>query len=199
MIGGGFGLAFVVADAQTPLGSVAADLFRAIAVAGFAAFVVAGRRHLLRPVDGARSDGAPEAELFGGRWRLIVAGEVLALVAGFAVLWAMGAPREAYLPWTVLVAGLRFVAFRLAGVWTGRIAWTAAALTALGFAGLVLAGTDHSDWVPLVSGVLAGAALLAGSLSAALLPAPPRDRPRPGDVEAGPRTTKDPSWTGPSE
>ncbi len=33
-------------------------------------------------------------------------------------------------------------------------------------AGLALAGTSASDWIPFVSGVLAGLVLLAGSLNA---------------------------------
>lgn len=166
VIGGTFGAVFLLANAQTPLGRVAADLFRAVAVLGIVALLIGRRRALSRPRGARATADGGRVDLFGHRWRVIVAGEVVALAAGFVVIRLVGAPAQTYLPWTVFVVGLHFVAFHLAGVWQGRIVQVAGSLTALGVAGLALAATAESDWIPFVSGVLAGLALLGGSLSA---------------------------------
>jgi len=164
--GGTFGSVFLLANAQTPLGSIAADLFRGLAVAGLVLLLIGRRRALTGRIGGRAAADGGRVDLFGRRWRLIVAGEAAALAAGFVGIRLIGAPNETYLPWTVVVVGLHFVAFHLAGVWQGRIAVTAGVLTTLGIAGLALAATSESDWIPFVSGVLAGIALLVGSLSA---------------------------------
>ena len=165
VIGGTFGSVFLLANARTPLGGIAADLFRALAVLGFVALMIGRRRVLSRPSRPRAKASRERVDLFGRRWRLIVVGEAAALAAGYVVIWLAGAPNETYLPWTVFVVGLHFIAFLLAGIWRGRIAQTAAVLTALGIAGLALAASPATDWIPFVSGVLAGIALLAGSLS----------------------------------
>ncbi len=164
LIGGIFGFAFLVANAQTPLGPVAADLFRALAVAGLLGLWVGRRRALERPA--RASANGERVDLFGRRWWLIVGAEIVALATGFIAIWLLDAPRETYLPWTVFVVGLHFAAFHRAGVWQGRIVQAAAILAGLGIAGLILAATPEADWIPFVSGVLAGVTLLAGSLSA---------------------------------
>jgi hypothetical protein len=165
LIGGVFGFVFLVANAQTPLGQVATDLFRALAILGLVLLLIGGRRALQRP-PAAEGSRAEQTGLFGRRWRLIVAAEIAALAAGFIVIAQVGAPSQTYLPWTVFVVGLHFIAFRLAGVWQGRIAQIGAILTMLGIAGLVLAATAETDWIAFVSGVLAGNTLLGGSLTA---------------------------------
>jgi heme-degrading monooxygenase HmoA len=186
LIGGVFGFVFLVANARTPLGQAAADLFRALAILGLILLLI-GRRRALHRRAVSEASRAEQIDLFGRRWRLIVAAEVAALTAGFIVIWQIGAPSETYLPWTVFVVGLHFIAFRFAGVWQGRIAETAGILTALGIAGLALAATAETDWIPFVSGVLAGITLLGGSLTAMRraisttgMPAENRRTPMPG-------------------
>jgi hypothetical protein len=164
VIGGTFGAIFLLANAQTPLGPAAADLFRSLAVLGFVLLVIGRRRTLAGPFRGRARAGA--VDLFGRRWQLIVAGEVAALAAGYVVIRLAGAPNETTLAWTTFVVGVHFAAFRLAGVWQGGIAHVAAGLTVLGLAGLGLAATSETDWIPFVSGVLAGLTLLGGSLFA---------------------------------
>ena len=166
LVGGLFGCVFLLVNARTPLGPAAADAFRALGVAGLLA-LIAGRQRVARrtrptaPADGDRAIG-----LFGRRWRMIVAAEIAALAAGFAVIAAIGAPSETYLPWTVVVVGAHFVAFDLFGVWEGTIIRAGAALMLLGIAGLVLAAASETDWIPLISGVLPGVVILGGSLAA---------------------------------
>jgi hypothetical protein len=165
LIGGIFGFAFLIANARTPLGAAAAELFRALAIIGLIALLLGRRRALSRPPRSRRTRGGEERiDLFGHRYWLIVAGEVTALVAGYVVIWLIDAPSETYLPWTVFVVGLHFIPFRLVGVWQGSIAQTAGILIALGIAGLALASASDTRWIPFVSGVLAGVTLLAGSL-----------------------------------
>ncbi len=166
VIGGTFGSVFLLANAQTPLGAAAADLFRVLAVLGFVALLIARRRALASRSRGRAAPSGERVDLFGRGWRRIVAAEGAALAAGFVVIWLIGAPSETYLPWTVFVVGLHFIAFHLAGVWQGRIVQTAGVLTALGIAGLALAASPATDWIPFVSGVLAGITLLTGSLFA---------------------------------
>ncbi len=166
-VGGVFGLVFVLANAHTPLGPTAASVFRGVGVAGFVVLLAAGRRVLARTPENRRERPEPGFDLFGRRYRQIVAGEVVLLGAGLATIWAIGAPTQAYLPWTVLVVGLHFVAFRYAGVWAGGIVPVAAILIVLGIAGLVMTDTSAVDWIPLVSGVLTGLTLLGGCLTTA--------------------------------
>ena len=165
MIGGVFGCVFLIANARTPLGDVAADVFRAVGVSGLVALMI-GRQRAVKNSTRQPTNSDAGVDLFGRRWRLIVAAEVAALTAGFAVIGLIGAPRETFLPWTVLVVGLHFIALHWAGVWHGHIMKTGVALALLGVIGLGLTAASHTDWVPLVSGVFAGLLLLAGSISA---------------------------------
>ncbi len=164
LIGGIFGFAFLMANAQTPLGGAAAELFRALAILGLIALLIVRRRALSRPRRARRTPAGERIDLFGRRYWTIVGGEVAVLLAGYIVMWLIGAPSETYLPWTVFVVGLPFIPFRLMGVWRGSIAQNAGILMALGIAGLGLASASDTRWIPLVSGVLAGATLLTGSL-----------------------------------
>jgi hypothetical protein len=163
VIGGSFGTAFLLANAHTPLGQAAADLFRALAIVGFVTLVFAARRARSRPAPHASRE--EPVNLFGGRYWLIVAAEAVLLLSGLLMIWLVGAPSQAYLPWTVLVVGAHFVAFRLVGVWAGRLTIVAAVLIALGIAGLIMTATSAIDWVSFVSGVLSGLSLLGGSLT----------------------------------
>jgi hypothetical protein len=115
LVGGVAGAVFLFANAQTPLGDAAADLFRALAAANLVALIIARRRALKRP-ERHLTDGDGKIELFGRRWALIVVGEVAALAAGFAVIRLIDAPDQTYLPGPSSSWACNFIAFHLAGV-----------------------------------------------------------------------------------
>ena len=168
MIGGTFGGVFVLADANTPLGDVAAALFRIGAVGGLLGLYLAAartRRDRARRPAGSWAD-TEDVNLFGRRYWLIVAGELALLGAGLGVLRTLGAPHQASVAWIALIVGLHFIAFRLAGVWGSRIVLAAAPLVAFGLAGLGLAAASEAGWTSFVSGVLSGFVLLSGSIYA---------------------------------
>jgi MFS family permease len=162
-IGGTFGAAFLLANAHTPLGPAAADLFRTFAIVGFVALVIVARRAPRAPRTQSSRDR--QVNLFDRRYWVIVAAEAAMLLLGLLVIWLVGAPSQAYLPWTVLVVGAHFVGFRIVGIWGGSLALVAGVLIALGTGGLIMTATPAINWVPFVSGVLSGLTLLGGSLS----------------------------------
>ncbi|MGI5260201.1 hypothetical protein ACWQ06_01980 [Streptomyces angustmyceticus] len=160
-IGAFFGTVFVVANAHEPLDPAIGLALRVLAVLTFAGLVALALR-------AGRLDGpAPEdaesarADWFRGRFAFVVGAEAVLLVGGNLALRAAGAPPETAVAWIALIVGLHFVA--LMAVWKRRsIAVPGVALTALGVAGLGMAGTSAVVWVPFVSGVLSGVALLSG-------------------------------------
>ncbi|MEV0196030.1 hypothetical protein [Nonomuraea sp. NPDC050691] len=161
LVGAVFGAVFVVVNAQSPLNSVAADLLRVVACLGAAAVVamwfVTARKERPAP-------GGARAGMFGRWYLIIVAAEVLLLFGGLRVLAVLGRPEQGNVAWVAFVVGVHFVA--LAPVWKDRsIAVPGAILTVLGVAGLVMASTPAVTYVPLVSGVLSGVVLLAGSVT----------------------------------
>jgi hypothetical protein len=168
LIGGTFGAAFVLADAHTALGDQAAAVFRILAAVGLVAvYVAAGRasRHSRSRGDRA-SPPSGSANLFGrGHW-LIVAGELVLLGIGLWGLRALGAPQQANVAWIVLIVGLHFFAFRIAGVWEHGVTVPATLLVVFGLAGLGLAASSDPEWTSFVSGVLSGFTLLSGSIYA---------------------------------
>ena len=169
LIAGIFGIGFVEANATTPLGSAADNAFRSLAILGFIAFLVIEAR-ARRPARDFEQHPAPRGDgskLFGPRYWTVVAGEAAALVAGLTILRVLGAPQPANVAWIAFVVGTHFFAFAWAGIWSQRILVTAAAVTILGLAGLLLLATPDVAWIPFVSGVLSGLTLVAGSLSTA--------------------------------
>ncbi|MFC4060060.1 hypothetical protein ACFOWE_17275 [Planomonospora corallina] len=97
---------------------------------------------------------------------VIVAIEVVLLFGGIAALRVLERPEETNVAWIALIVGVHFVA--LGPVWKNRsIMLPGAVLTVLGLAGLAMTFTSALPWVPFVSGVLSGATLLAGCLTAA--------------------------------
>lgn len=160
-IGALFGTVFVVANAHDPLSPAVGVTLRVVAVLTFAGLMalalLAGRRD--RAV--ADADGAPRADWFRGKFGFVVAAEAVLLIGGQFALRAAGAPDETAVAWLALIVGLHFMA--LAAVWQRRsIAVLGMALTALGVTGLGMAATRAVVWVPFVSGVLSGVALLGG-------------------------------------
>ncbi len=162
-VGGIFGAIWLVAGADTPLGTAAAVAFRIVGITGIVVLLTAQRRARQHAVAApARQD--TQVNLFGRAYWQIVAGEIAALAIGFAVFAAAGAPTEIYRPWTAIIVAVHFVAFHRAGVWQGNPVWPVVPLLVVGIAGLALAYTSAADWVSLVTGIGAGLILLGGSL-----------------------------------
>jgi hypothetical protein len=164
LIGAGFGAIFVLVNAGDPVPSPVGTTLRVLA--GAALLVVLALSALLarKPVPphlGRNPDGRP---MFGRGYRLIVVAEVVLLAAGMTVIRLIDAPPQANVAWIATVVGAHFLA--LAAVWAQRsIAVVGGVQTVLGLTGLVLLATPAAAWVPLISGVLSGATLLAGSLA----------------------------------
>lgn len=160
-IGAFFGTVFVVANAHDPLNPAIGIALRVLAVLTFAGLLtlalLAGRRGGPAPDDAE----APQADWFRGKFAFVVGAEAVLLIGGNLALRAAGAPEQTAVAWIALIVGLHFVA--LMAVWKRRsIAVPGATLTALGATGLGMAATSAVAWVPFVSGVLSGVALLGG-------------------------------------
>ncbi len=162
-VGGVFGSVWLIAGADTPLGSGAATAVRIVGIVGIVVLLGA-QRGFRRRADAAPARPDTQVDLFGRAYWQIVAGEVAALAVGSAAFAAAGAPTEIYRPWTALIVAFHFVAFHRAGVWQGNPIWPVVPLLAVGVAGFALAFTADADWASLVSGIGSGVILLSGSL-----------------------------------
>ncbi|WP_371677481.1 hypothetical protein [Streptomyces sp. NBC_01276] len=175
IIGGAFGLVFIGANAGAV--APAAVPLRLLAVAAFVGLFFVSRR----PADptGGDGDGGGDAgaarTAFGRRYWLVVAGEVIAALAGVAVV-------NVYAPhltgaWIALVVGLHF--FGLAAVWhQASLRVLGAAMSACAAAGMVLGAAGAGPAVVAsVAGIAPGVLLLASVWWSALA--------------AGPRTAAD--------
>jgi hypothetical protein len=160
LVGAVFGAVFVVVNAQSPLNTLTVNVLRAAACLAAASvvamwFVAARREH---------TGGGPRRNMFGRGYLIVVAAEALLLFGGLRMLAAWGLSGQANVAWVAFVVGVHFIA--LAPIWKDRgIAVPGAVLTVLGVAGLLLAPTGAVAWVPLVSGVLSGVALLTGAVA----------------------------------
>jgi hypothetical protein len=157
LIGAVFGLIFVVVNtASVPTG--VAVLLRVLGVVAFLAVLVAVRR----PSPGVTAP--PAGGGFGPGYWLVVAGEVLAIAAGLALLNGPLAAPDAAVAWISFVVGGHF--FALAVVWKQSLFHRlGAALMLCGAIGLVLAALGSTaSAIDLVGGVLPGATLLGFSL-----------------------------------
>ncbi|MFG3054825.1 hypothetical protein ACGFZP_28270 [Kitasatospora sp. NPDC048239] len=157
LIGAIFGLAFVLANAGTLPPAVGIPL-RVLAIASFLRLFMALRRSRT-PQAAAPADG-PAPRTFGRGYRLVVAVEVTVGLAGILVINNLLHAPRATAPWITLVVGLHF--FGLAVVWRmASLRLLAAAMSACGAAGLVLAACG-SPVAPIaaVAGIAPGALLL---------------------------------------
>lgn len=157
LIGGVFGLVFVLVNtASVPTGF--AVLLRVLGVVAFVAVLVAAGRT-------GRSMVAPHASGgFGREYWLVVAAEVLAIALGLALLNGPLDTPQAAVAWISFVVGAHFLA--LAVVWKQSLFhWLGAALLLCGALGLVLAATgSDTSAIDLMGGVLPGAILLGFGL-----------------------------------
>ncbi|WP_217708660.1 hypothetical protein [Nonomuraea rhodomycinica] len=178
LVGAVFGAVFVVVNARSPLNTGAADVLRVAACLGAAAVVAmwfatvrkersaaeAGGERPAAEAGGKRPAAEARKGMFGRGYLIIVAAEVLLLFGGLRVLALLDRPEQGNVAWVAFVVGVHFVA--LAPVWKDwSIAVPGAVLTVLGVAGLVLASTPAVSWVPLLSGMLSGVVLVAGSVT----------------------------------
>ena len=157
LIGGAFGLIYVVAGAGA-LPSPAAPVLRVLAIAAFVGLLITARRAITEP-----GDRAPEIAPFSRGYWIVAAAEAAAIAAGVIVLaFGLHAPR-AFLGWVTLVVGVHF--FGLAHVWKRRFyTWLGAVITACGMAGLAAAAAGAPAAV--IAGIAAitpGVILLASS------------------------------------
>ena len=167
LIGGGFGLDFVLPNAGAPLARAAAEVLRVGSVALFAALLLSIALNWRRSRRARRSPGASAGRgrnLFGAGYWLVVVAEVALIAGGRAAVAALHGPQQLDVAWTALVVGLHFVAFAAFGVWGGAVRTLGLTLATLGATGVALSLTPAVVWVPLTSGVTSGFALLVGSL-----------------------------------
>lgn len=163
LVAAGFGVVYVLVNSW-PLPAAAAWTARiaaialAVATAGsIAAGAVATRS--VHPADDPGGD-APPPGFARGYW-LIVAGEVVALFGGLAVIsGVLGAP-HAGVAWVSLVVGVHF--FPMGRLFRLRFFHVlGAVIGACGVLGLVFAGLDTSgEATAVVAGVVPGFVLLA--------------------------------------
>ncbi|WP_229860916.1 hypothetical protein [Streptomyces litmocidini] len=158
LIGAAFGLVFVQANAGALPTAVATPL-RLLAIAAFLGVVVFGRRR--GPAAPAAGAATGPGVGFGRRYWYVVAAEVLGLAAGLLVISRVLHVPQAAVGWIAFVVGVHF--FGLAVTWRRpALHVLAAALTACGAAGLVLAALDAPvTAVRVTAGVLPGVLLLA--------------------------------------
>jgi hypothetical protein len=156
LVGAGFGVAFVIANAHAPLGAPAR---LALVLAALLALLVL---LVLAVLAGKGSAGESATPMNRGYWFVVLA-EAAVLLLGLQALRLVHAPTEENVGWIAFVVGLHFVALALV--------WRAAGLAAAGFlvfllgtAGLAMSQSSAVRWVPFVSGVLSGIVLLGGSL-----------------------------------
>ncbi|MFD0272897.1 hypothetical protein ACFVHB_03175 [Kitasatospora sp. NPDC127111] len=155
LIGAIFGLVFVVASAGNLPTAVGVPL-RVLAIGTFVGLFIALRRGRT-PRAAADRAAAP---LFGRGYRLVVAAEVVVGLAGLVLINPVLHATRASVAWIALVVGLHF--FGLAVVWRmPSIRLLAAAMSACGGAGLVLAVCGASAAViAAVAGIAPGVMLL---------------------------------------
>jgi hypothetical protein len=156
LIGGVFGLIFVFVNTGSLPSGVALALWVG-AVVALVAVLLAVRR------PAAPGAGAPSAHFTRGYW-LVVAGEVVALVAGLALINGPLAAPQAAVAWVSFVVGAHFVALAL--VWRLRLFHAlGVALGGCGMLGLLLAQTGSSaPAIDVTAGVIPGVILLGFAL-----------------------------------
>ncbi|MEU9159749.1 hypothetical protein AB0D29_05590 [Streptomyces sp. NPDC048424] len=155
LIGAAFGVFFVQANAGALPPAVAVPL-RLLAISAFVWLFIALRRSR---VPSAAAD-CPAPRRFGRGYLLVVAAEVVVVAAGLFVINRLLHVPRATVGWIALIVGLHF--FGLAAVWRmPSLRLLAAAMSACGAAGLVLAACGCSAAaIAAVAGIAPGALLL---------------------------------------
>jgi hypothetical protein len=157
LIGGAFGLVYVVAGAGA-LPSPTAPVLRLLAIAAFVGLLITARMIITGP-----GDRAPETAPFSRGYWIVVAAEAVAIGTGVVVLAVMLHAPRAILGWVTLVVGVHF--FGLAHVWKRRFyTWLGAVITACGVAGLAAAAVGApATVIAAIAAITPGLLLLAAS------------------------------------
>ena len=157
LIGGAFGLVYVVAGAGA-LPSPAAPVLRVLAIAAFAGLLITARLTITEP-----GDRAPETAPFSRDYWIIAAAEAAAIAAGVVVLAVVLHAPRALFGWVTLIVGVHF--FGLAHVWKRRFyTRLGAVITACGAAGLAAAAASApAAVIAAIAGIGPGVLLLASS------------------------------------
>jgi hypothetical protein len=154
IIGGVFGLVYVIANTATLASALAAAL-RAIAIVAFIGLFVAMRRI-------SHWEASPVRRRFGRGFWIVVVGEVSALLLGALVLTGPLNAGDAVIAWVSVVVGVHFIA--LAAVCHQPFYDTlGVAITICGVAALVAAAAGASTAVISVIGGVTPGFLLLGS------------------------------------
>lgn len=166
LIGTGFGLVFLLVNSAAPL--PAAVGFAVKGVGGLAVLAVLWAQW--HPCRVETREVAVYRPDMGRPFRLVVAAEVVIGGAGLAGLRLGGAPWQANVAWIAAIVGAHFLA--LAVVWRDLgIAAVGAVMMTAGLAGLALAATSTAvAWIPAISGLTSGFALLLSSLAVSAWP-----------------------------
>jgi hypothetical protein len=155
LIGAIFGLVYLLVNASALPPSTVTPVRVLAAIAFVFVLGAIGRRR-------GRSERTARAGFGPGYW-LVVAGEVIALVAGLVVInRAFHAP-QASVAWVSLVVGVHFLAF--AAVFRERLfSWLGAAIGVCGLVGLGLAAAGAGrSLMAILSGIVPGVLLLASA------------------------------------
>jgi hypothetical protein len=159
MIAGGFGIAWVLWGASGLSGGPAVDV-RVVGLVLGLAIVLGGALLQARARRAGTTRPDAPGSLFASRsYRLVVLGEVIALVGGGLLLGSTGHSEYA-VAWYAFVVGVHFVLFgRL--FWAGFY-WLGAALIAAAVAGAIVGFTGGGpDAIRAVSALIAAASLFA--------------------------------------
>src|SRR4051794_4372511 len=161
MIAGGFGIAWTVWGASGLTGG-AAVIVRIGGIVVGALILVAGALQVRRARRGEREAGPPHGSgsiFSSSSFRLVTAVEVIALIAGGALLGAVGQSADTIARVAAAVGGHLFVFGGL--FWTGFY-WLGAAMLAAGIAGAIVGVAGASSGaIRAVSGLISAASLFA--------------------------------------
>lgn len=161
LIGVIFGLAFIeVNSGQLPHAWQAVTRVGGALVAAVLIAALSRARRTAPPRSGSARSSRPG---FGRGYWAIVAAEVVALLAGLAVINGVIGAHKLTVAWIALIVGIHF--FGLGTVWKAPVFHVlGAALTLLGVAGCLFYAAGGPAWlVALVSGIASGLVLYAAA------------------------------------
>lgn len=162
VVGGTFGLIFVLVNAGDPLPFWLVTALQIAAIVGYIAMFVLSQLGLKRH---GRPEGGAGRQPYGSGFWITVVVEFALIFGGLYARGQTSLPPQTNVAWIALIVGLHFVVFWKVG-WDVSIAVPGFILTVLGLVGLGLVFTPAVAWTPIVSGVLSGVVLLGGCLSA---------------------------------
>lgn len=159
LIGAGFGLLFLIIN-SSQFSTLGRTLVIALGVLAFAGIAVFAARGLVRSRDAApASKNDRRGPPFGRAYWIIVLIEAVLLFAGARLLSSLGHP-ELGVAWVAVVVGTHFYALgRVFGL--DRFHVLATVVTLCGIGGFIAFFAAAPAFIPVISGVISGFALLA--------------------------------------